>query len=321
MNFLVPFFFTLASLMPPAPASELQGSIISAVCTDTSSAEEAREDAFQDGLNDLFASEFGDIDTFAWDMGKINSGRFDYTKMVDTARIILSDSARARYFVFPAQGCVTSDFGLRHSIYHYGVDVKVYKGDSIRCAMDGIVRVIQNDRNGYGKVVVVRHQSGLETIYGHLSKTLVEGNKKIRAGDILGLGGSTGRSTGTHLHFEMRYYGEPFNPNFIVDFLTFKLKCDTLTLVKNDFNYLDEARSIVCHRIRNGETLGHIAKTYGTSIQTLCRLNQITPQTLLHIGRKLIVRAPIAAPKLTQRANLHMPAPAMPVDSISQSNG
>ena len=94
---------------------------------------------------------------------------------------------------------ITSKYGPRRRRMHKGVDVKVYIGDTIRSAFDGKVRVVQYERRGYGKYVVIRHDNGLETIYGHLSKQLVGENQIVKAGEPIGLGGNTGRSTGSHL--------------------------------------------------------------------------------------------------------------------------
>jgi murein DD-endopeptidase MepM/ murein hydrolase activator NlpD len=121
---------------------------------------------------------------------------------------------------------VTSKFGYRAKFkrQHKGVDIKVYIGDTIYAAFDGEVRVVKYDANGYGKYVVIRHYNGLETIYGHMSKQLVKVNQYINAGEPIGLGGNTGRSTGSHLHFEIRFCGEAIDPLLIFDFETQKLK-------------------------------------------------------------------------------------------------
>ncbi len=113
---------------------------------------------------------------------------------------------------------VTSNFGPRWRRQHAGIDVKVYIGDTIRAAFDGKVRITKYDRRGYGYFVVIRHPNGLETLYGHLSKIIAKEDAVVKAGDIIGLGGNTGRSTGSHLHFETRLLGQPINPAFMFDF-------------------------------------------------------------------------------------------------------
>ncbi len=113
---------------------------------------------------------------------------------------------------------VTSPFGQRWGRLHAGLDIKVYIGDTIRAAFDGKIRVVDFDARGYGKYVVIRHPNGLETLYGHMSKQLVKNDQIVRAGEPIGLGGNTGRSTGSHLHFETRICGVPVNPALMFDF-------------------------------------------------------------------------------------------------------
>ncbi|MCL2688555.1 MAG: M23 family metallopeptidase [Chitinispirillia bacterium] len=248
---------------------------------------------FSSLFDDLTNDDFMGIDTtYAWSNHRINSGRFDYRTLGpnDTVKIVIADSSLNRHFVHPINERVTSRFGPRRYMWHYGIDLRLNTGDPILCAMDGIVRVIQFDRRGYGNVVVVRHHSGLETLYGHLSRVTVEVNQQIRAGDIVGLGGNTGRSTGPHLHFEIRYFGEPFNPEYIMDFENFRLRSDTLVLTRDNFEYLTVQRQRVIHTVRRGENLGSIARRYGTTVNALCRMNGITPRTTLRVGRRLVVR-------------------------------
>ena len=116
------------------------------------------------------------------------------------------------------QKIITSKYGKRWNRQHHGVDIKAYHGDSIRCAFSGKVRVVKYDPNGYGNVIVIRHSNGLETVYGHLSKQLVKTNQIVKVGDVIGLAGNTGRSTGTHLHFETRCCGISINPEHLFDF-------------------------------------------------------------------------------------------------------
>ena len=129
------------------------------------------------------------------------------TPLPDSIRISL------RHFCMPTPSrVVTSNFGSRWGRQHKGLDIKVYIGDTIRAAFAGKVRVVRYEAGGYGKYVVIRHYNGLETIYGHMSKWLVDENQTVKAGDPIGLGGNTGRSTGSHLHFETRLCGMALNP-------------------------------------------------------------------------------------------------------------
>lgn len=124
-----------------------------------------------------------------------------------------------RHFSMPIkQDIITSNFGRRWNRNHNGVDIKAYLGDTIYAAFDGRVRVVKYDASGYGKVIVVRHYNGLETVYGHLCSQLVKVNDEVMAGHPIGLAGNTGRSTGTHLHFETRFCGIPINPLEIFSF-------------------------------------------------------------------------------------------------------
>lgn len=135
------------------------------------------------------------------------------TELPDSFRIDL------RGFAMPTSSrVITSQFGRRWGRMHKGLDIKVYIGDTIRAAFDGKIRVVNYEGSGYGNYVVIRHNNGLETIYGHMSKHLVREDQMVRAGDLIGLGGNTGRSTGSHLHFETRLCGVALNPALMFDF-------------------------------------------------------------------------------------------------------
>lgn len=244
--------------------------------------EEMQEVSFEEFLDSLFVG----VDTFAWNNKMINSGRFNSKDMKDTVMFFFCDTAGMK-FVMPFKNYVTSNFGPRRYRYHYGIDIKVNKGDTILAAMDGVVRVTKVDRRGYGKVTAIRHANGLETIYGHFSKILVEPNQKVKAGEPIGLGGNTGRSTGSHLHFEMRYLGEPFDPNCFIDFKNYTLKTDTLAISFNNFEYLVDIRKAKYHKIRKGDNLGSIALRYGTTVSKLCKLNNMSRKSILRIGRPI----------------------------------
>lgn len=123
-------------------------------------------------------------------------------------------------YVHPVKGAVTSEFGYRPSFgrMHKGIDIKLNIGDSIKAAFDGVVRIARYNRGGYGYYVVIRHYNGLETVYGHMSRFLVHPGQHVKAGQLIGKGGNTGRSTGPHLHLETRYMGIAINPRAIIDF-------------------------------------------------------------------------------------------------------
>ncbi|MCQ2346423.1 MAG: peptidoglycan DD-metalloendopeptidase family protein [Paludibacteraceae bacterium] len=198
-------------------------------------------------------------------------------------------------FHLPHTGYVTSKFGYRKYRFHYGTDTKVQIGDSIHAAWDGQVRIVGWDPNGYGYYVLIRHDNGLETVYGHLSRPLYDENDRIAAGEILGLGGNTGHSTGSHLHFEVRYLGNAINPETLIDFEKGELRCeeDYLMTKAGTFSHHQELKALQqaqYHRVKSGDTLSGIARKYRTKVSTLCRLNRIKETTILQIGQKIRVR-------------------------------
>ena len=189
---------------------------------------------------------------------------------------------------------ITSPFGPRWRRMHNGLDLKVNIGDTIVAAFDGKVRIVKYERRGYGKYVVIRHDNGLETVYGHLSKQLVEENQLVKAGEVIGLGGNTGRSTGSHLHFETRFLGIAINPIYMFDFPKQDIVADTYTFRRtqgskragsHDTQVADG--TIRYHKVKSGDTLSGIAKLRGVSVSTLCKLNRIKPTTTLRIGQVL----------------------------------
>ena len=113
---------------------------------------------------------------------------------------------------------VTSEFGYRRDPFtgerkgHSGMDLAVPTGTSVRAALPGTVTVSTYNRGGYGYYVMIDHGSGLSTLYGHNSQLLARVGQTVEAGDVIALSGSTGRSTGPHLHFEVRINGERTNP-------------------------------------------------------------------------------------------------------------
>lgn len=184
---------------------------------------------------------------------------------------------------------ITDVFGYRprRRRVHNGLDVKVYIGDTIRSAFTGKVRIVKNQgrRRGYGKYIVIRHDNGLETVYGHLSKWLVEENQLVKAGDPIGLGGNTGRSTGSHLHFEVRFLGVPLDPAKMFDFEKQDILADTYTYRKKQ-NKTPTGGDIY-YKVRKGDTLGRIAARQGVTVSQLCKLNGITRKTILRVGQVL----------------------------------
>ena len=240
------------------------------------------------------------------------------TEVPDSFRINL------KHFCMPTQSrVVTSNFGPRWGRQHKGLDIKVYIGDTIRSAFSGKVRIVRYEAAGYGKYIVIRHPNGLETIYGHLSKQLVDENQEVRAGDVIGLGGNTGRSTGSHLHFETRLCGVALNPALMFDFRNQDVTGDFYTYNKRTYdresreataargkignggytrdevlggtgsaNILAQTGAAeaekLYHKVQSGETLSSIAAKRGVTIDQLCRLNHIRKN--MKIKKGMILR-------------------------------
>lgn len=236
-----------------------------------------------------------------WDTLSIHAYK-EYPKdsIPEEVDLILVDSLHN--YCPPILGTVRSGYSFRRTREHQGIDIPLQYGDTIRAAFDGVVRYCNGGRatGGYGNMIVLRHSNGLETYYGHLSKYIVHKGEMIKAGEIIGYGGSTGRSTGPHLHFETRYKGQTFDPQRLIDFETGALRDTLFTIYKHYFSIYshygqtDEeskaASNRIVHTIRSGDTLGRLAVKYNTTIDKICRLNSISRSTTLRIGRRLIVR-------------------------------
>jgi len=228
--------------------------------------------------------------------------------MRDTIWMCVLDSTHNDYCI-PFDGRITSGFGYRSGRNHNGVDIDLEEGDTIRAAFDGKVRYSQWHDNGFGNLVIIRHYNGLETYYGHSSKLLVAPNQEVKAGDPIALGGNTGHSYGAHLHFEVRFYDVPIDPELIFNF-KYKSVHDNLLVHKGVFvngGYSSTARvddvhsttssssnssssSNKTHKVRSGDTLGKIAIQYGTTVSKLCSLNGIKSTDIIKIGQVLKVK-------------------------------
>lgn len=169
------------------------------------------------------------------------------TELPDSFRINL------KHFCMPCKSrVVTSNFGARWGRAHKGLDIKVYIGDTIRAAWAGKVRIVKYEGAGYGKYVVIRHNNGLETIYGHMSAWLVEENQTVKAGQPIGLGGNTGRSTGSHLHFETRLCGVALNPAIFFDFRNQDVVADYYMFRKTTYEHEAIAANELRGKVGNG---------------------------------------------------------------------
>jgi murein DD-endopeptidase MepM/ murein hydrolase activator NlpD len=228
-----------------------------------------------------------DIYTEGWDSDLVNcykDANVPNTKVLDV-----------RHYVMPIKGnYVTSRYGYRPQFgrSHKGVDLRSAIGDTVYSAFSGRVRLTRFERGGYGFYVIVSHENGLETVYGHLSRPLVDEYEAVPAGYVIGLGGNTGRSTGSHLHFEIRYLGEAMNPANVIDFSTGQLKNkdEYVIGIKAMKQARAEQAAMKYHKVRSGDTLSGIAKRYGTTVRKLCQLNKIKETKILQIGQKIRVR-------------------------------
>jgi len=193
-------------------------------------------------------------------------------------------------FCMPTENTKVNDiFGYRprRRRMHYGLDIKVERGDTIRAAFDGKVRYCSYQRRGYGHYVVIRHPNGLETLYAHLTSKLVEENEVVKAGDPIGLGGNTGRSTGPHLHFETRLLGKALDPALFFDFPNQDITGDTYFYKKPVKKVYDPSDPDTYYKVRSGDSLSRIAARKGTTVKNLCKLNGITTKTTLRPGQIL----------------------------------
>lgn len=223
---------------------------------------------------------------------------------------VVPDSFRIdmRHFCMPTPSRqVTSGYGYRPAFrrVHKGLDIKVYIGDTIKAAFSGKVRIVDYERGGYGNYVVIRHNNGLETVYGHLSKQLVEENQTVKAGEPIGLGGNTGISTGSHLHFECLFLGKAIDPALLFDFENQDIVSDYYVFhndaesggknfaSKSDRNKGEESNAVNAvvdikyHKVKRGDSLYSIATELGTTVERLCSLNHISKRQRLRPGQIL----------------------------------
>lgn len=232
-----------------------------------------------------------------WDTINIHSTKFDVASLKDSVKNIRLFDENSCGYVHPFEGKITSAFGPRKRKYHYGVDIDLETGDCVAAAFDGRVRICKKSKS-YGNVIVIRHASGLETYYAHLSKINVEIGQEVYAGQVVGLGGNTGRSRGSHLHFEVRYMGQPINPSELISFDQHKLISDTLTLSSKTFNCVNAAKKAAAsnyasskrgkvHVVKKGDTLSAIARRYGTTTKALCQKNGLKSTSTLKLGQKI----------------------------------
>ena len=272
-----------------------------------------------------------------WDTASVFAYRdFDYDKMPDELEIKVVESIKD--FCVPVKGNVYSSYGRRGRSKHNGVDLPKPVGTPIYAAFDGRVRYSKYNTGGYGYMVILRHPNGLESWYGHLCRLGVNSGDYVKAGQIIGYVGNTGRSYGSHLHFELRYCDQTFDPEFLIDFQNGRLKYKVFPLKKSylDINshasellqeyeenfaistllaHADDSVAIraalaqqadiessqtgretlrseqaVYHVVKSGDILGRIAIRYGTTIDKICKMNNISRNSILRLGQRLRVK-------------------------------
>ncbi|MFI3282599.1 MAG: M23 family metallopeptidase [Rikenellaceae bacterium] len=210
----------------------------------------------------------------------------------------------SKEFRFPLDsGYVTSHYGWRRGRMHAGIDIKAHKGDNIYAVFDGVVRMSKY-YTAFGNCVVIRHYNGFETLYAHASQLLVKVNDVVRAGDVIALAGRTGRASGDHLHFELRYMGQYMNPALLLDVenlamqqknIYLSMRSGRLFASNSDSKEIREeeiaeATRIKYHTVRSGDTLSRIAQKNSTTVATLCRVNNISSTSILRLGQRIRVR-------------------------------
>jgi murein DD-endopeptidase MepM/ murein hydrolase activator NlpD len=223
-----------------------------------------------------------------WDTYQLFNEVTSDLKVGESRKLVLEDTLNECRFYNPYKGLITSNFGWRSGRAHNGIDIDLEVWDPVVASFDGMVRVARM-HTGYGRVVIIRHYNGLETLYAHLHRLKVKPGDIVEAGQVIGLGGSSGRSSGSHLHFEVRFKGKPLNPKSIIDFNNNKLKTNSIKLVKTKYSFAAVPDGVNFHTVKKGESLFKIAILYGTSVTKLCSLNSIKRNRTLQIGQKLMV--------------------------------
>lgn len=201
---------------------------------------------------------------------------------------LIIENGHLSFFSIPFEGVITSNYGYRDGKIHRGIDIDLNKGDKIHAAFDGKIRLARF-QGGYGNVVVIMHPNGLETVYAHLSRLKVKAGDIVQSGQVIGLGGSTGHSTGSHLHFEMRFRGHALNPGLIVSFQENKLYYHTITIEKTEHSLTAFPSNSHLHKVKKGDSWPIIARKYGISISELLVLNGTGTRFYLKAGQQLRV--------------------------------
>lgn len=221
-----------------------------------------------------------------------------WTNSVVHYNSVMPDSFRIdlRNYAMPTPSTkITDIFGYRPNRrrLHQGMDIKVQTGDTIYAAFDGKVRITSYQRRGYGYYVVIRHNNGIETLYAHLSKRLVNVNQNVKAGEPIGLGGNTGRSSGSHLHFETILMGKSIDPALMFDFKNQRMTGESYIYRKPGTKYIENGKVKIAgpekkyHKVKSGDTVEKIARKYGVSQKRIFELNGLKPNSIIRPGQSL----------------------------------
>lgn len=211
---------------------------------------------------------------------------FPFAEMPEEFNLLL-ENPQSQNYINPFNGVITSYFGWRDKRMHKGIDIDLNKGEPVMAAFDGKVRIAEKNKGGFGNVVIIMHANGLETVYAHLSKIKVKPGQIVLSGQTIGLGGNTGRSRGSHLHFETRYKGYALNPLCFINYPQNKLFHHTITLKKVKQELVSFPSNAEIHIVKKGETLSSLAKQHSTSVNQILSLNGKAKRFYLKPGSRL----------------------------------
>jgi len=225
-----------------------------------------------------------------WDTENISAYDDEISSNDTSLMLTLIDTQNLCNFAMPIQNpVITSYFGYREGRSHNGIDLDLEVWDPVVASFDGMVRIALK-HPGYGRVVVIRHYNGLETLYAHLHRIKVKAGDIVEAGQLIGLGGSSGRSTGSHLHFEVRFKGKALNPKHLISFNENKLISESVELKKQKHTYLAIPSGVEFHTVERGDYMHKIATRYGITVKELCDLNDMKKGSTLRIGRQVRIK-------------------------------
>lgn len=224
----------------------------------------------------------------SWNTTRTNPYTHELSRTDTSLVLVLGDSASFCGYHHPVDNIVTSKFGWRDGRNHNGIDLDLEVWDEVHSSWAGKVR-FSGWAGGFGRLVIVRHYNGLETYYAHLHRLKVAVGDEVEAGSVIGLGGSSGHSTGSHLHYEIRFKGIPLNPEHLISFSEQRMLSDTIILEKSRWSYAVYPKGVKYHYVKSGDFLQRIAQRYGTTINHLCDINGIRRNDYLRVGQKLRV--------------------------------